>query len=86
MLIGVDNQSLKFVGVAKCSPEDIFDLEIGKKISYKRARRQMFVEIRRQIREEIEKGENYAKIHQEIYDDLTSIIEELKQSTYDCIK
>lgn len=86
LLIGVDNPSLKFVGVAKCSPLDTFDAEIGAKISYKRARRAMLVEIRNEIRAEIKKGEEYAKIHQDIYNDLTKSIEELKQSIYDIVE
>ena len=64
--------------MAKCSPEDTFDVEIGAKISYRRARRQMLVAIRNEVRAEIKKGEEYAKIHQDIYNDLTKSIEELK--------
>ena len=86
LLIGVDNPSLKFVGVAKCSPEDTFDVEIGAKISYRRARRAMLVAIRNEVRAEIKKGEEYAKIHQDIYNDLTKSIEELKQSIYDIVE
>ena len=83
LLIGVDNPALKFVGVAKCSPEDTFDVEIGAKISYRRARRAMLVAIRNGVRAEIKKGKEYAKIYQDIYNDLTKSIEELKQSIYD---
>lgn len=86
LLIGVDNPSLKFVGVAKCSPEDTFDVEIGAKISYRRARRAMLVAIRNEVRAEIKKGEEYTKIHQDIYNDLTKSIEELKQSIYDIVE
>lgn len=86
LLIGVDNPALKFVGVAKCSPEDTFDVEIGAKISYRRARRAMLVAIRNEVRAEIKKGEEYAKIHQDIYNDLTKSIEELKQSIYDIVE
>ena len=86
LLIGVDNPSLKFVGVAKCSPLDTFDVEIGAKISYRRARRAMLVAIRNEVRAEIKKGEEYAKIHQDIYNDLTKSIEELKQSIYDIVE
>lgn len=86
LLLGVDNPSLKFVGVAKCSPLDTFDAEIGAKISYKRARRAMLVEIRNEIRAEVKKGQKYAEIHQELVDDLTKAIEELKQSIYDIVK
>ena len=32
------------------------------------------------------KGEEYAKIHQDIYNDLTKSIEELKQSIYDIVE
>ena len=86
LLLGAnENPSLKFVGVAKCSPEDTFDVEIGAKISYKRARRAMLVEIRNEIRAEVKKGQKYAEIHQELVDDLTKSIEELKQSIYDIV-
>lgn len=86
LLLGVDNPSLKFVGVAKCSPLDTFDAEIGAKISYKRARRAMLVEIRNEIRAEIKKGEEYAKIHRDLCEDITKAIEELKQSIYDVVE
>ena len=87
LLLGTDENSLlKFVGVAKCSPEDTFDAKIGAKISYKRARRAMLVTIRNEVRAEIKKGKEYAKIYQDIYNDLTKSIEELKQSIYDIIE
>ena len=87
LLLGTnENPALKFVGVAKCSPEDTFDVEIGAKISYRRARRAMLVAIRNEVRAEIKKGEEYAKIHQDIYNNLTKSIEELKQSIYDIIE
>ena len=87
LLLGTnENPALKFVGVAKCSPEDTFDIEIGAKISYRRARRAMLVAIRNGVRAEIKKGEEYAKIHQDIYNDLTKSIEELKQSIYDIVE
>ena len=86
LLLGTENTAIKFVGVAKCSPLDTFDAEIGTKISYKRARRAMLVEIRNEIRAEVKKGQKYAEIHQELVDDLTKAIEELKQSIYDIVK
>ena len=86
LLLGTnENPALKFVGVAKCSPEDTFDVEIGAKISYRRARRAMLVAIRNEVRVEIKRGEKYTKTHQDIYNDLTKLIEELKQSIYDII-
>ena len=87
LLLGTnENPSLKFVGVAKCSPEDTFDIEIGAKISYRRARRAMLVAIRNEIRAEVKKGQKYAEIHQELVDDLSKAIEELKQSIYDIVE
>lgn len=86
LLLGVENPLLKFVGVAKCSPLDNFNPEIGAKISYKRAKRAMLVKIRNEIREEIKKGQKYAEIHQEMFDELTKSIDELKQSVYDGIE
>ena len=86
LLLGTENKAIKFVGVAKCSPEDTFDVEIGAKISYRRARRAMLVAIRNEVRAEIKKGEEYAKAHQDIYDDLTKSIEELRQSVYDIVE
>ena len=87
LLLGTnENPSLKFVGVAKCSPEDTFDVEIGAKISYRRARRQMLVQIRNEIRAEIKKGEEYAKFHRDLCEDITKAIEELKQSIYDIVE
>ena len=86
LLIGVDNPSLKFVGVAKCSPLDTFDAEIGAKISYKRARRAMLVEIRNEIRAEVKKGQKYAEIRNIIKEYIRKSIEELKQSIYDIVE
>lgn len=86
LLLGTENTAIKFVGVAKCSPEDTFDAEIGAKISYRRARRQMLVQIRNEIRAEIKKGEEYAKFHRDLCEDVTKAIEELKQSIYDIVE
>ena len=87
LLLGTnENPALKFIGVAKCSPEDTFDVEIGAKISYRRARRQMLVQIRNEIRAEIKKGEEYAKFHRDLCEDITKAIEELKQSIYDIVE
>ena len=33
LLLGIDNKSLKYVGVAKCSPEDTFDVDFGTKLA-----------------------------------------------------
>ena len=85
LLLGIDNKSLKYVGVAKCSPEDIFDADKGAKISYKRARKAMLTSIRGEIRTEIKKGERYAKVHQDIYDELTQLIEKTKVNIEDII-
>ena len=46
----------------------------------------MLVEVRNEIRAEVKKGQKYAEIHQELVDDLTKAIEELKQSIYDIVK
>ena len=86
ILFGIDNPSLKFVGVAKCSPLDNFNPEVGAKISYKRAKCAMLVQIRNEIRAEVKKGQKYAEIHQELVDDLTKAIEELKQDIYNIVE
>ncbi len=85
LLLGIDNKSLKYVGVAKCSPEDTFDADKGAKISCKRARKAMLTSIRSEIRTEIKKGERYAKVHQDIYDELTQLIEKTKVNIEDII-
>lgn len=58
----------EFIGKAKCSPEDIFDVEIGKKIAYDRAVAKMckakkraliyFVNGNKKFIEELEKDSN----------------------------
>lgn len=85
LLLGVDNRDLKFVGVAKCSPEDIFDADIGAKISYKRARRAMLVQVRSEIRRELKRAQQYVKLNQEVCNELTKAIEELKQNVDDIL-
>ena len=40
----------------------------------------------RALEQEIKKGKEYAKIHQDIYNNLTKLIEELKQSIYDIVE
>lgn len=86
ILSGVDNKKIKFVGVAKCSPLDTFNADIGAKISYKRAKRALLVAIRNEVRAEIKKGQEYANIHQKIFDNITKYIEELKESIYQDVK
>lgn len=85
LLLGVDNKTLKFVGVAKCSPEDIFDADIGAKISYKRARKAMLSQIRSELRMEVKRGQEYAKVHQGLCDEVTEAIDDLKQGINDIL-
>lgn len=85
LLLGVDNKDLKFVGVAKCSPEDIFDADIGAKISYKRARKKMLTQVRSEIRRELKRAQRYVEINQIVCDELTDAIEELKQNIDDIL-
>ena len=80
LLIGAGNPSIKFVGVAKCNPEDTFNADIGAKISYRRAKCKLLVRVRNEIRTEIQKGKKYAEMHEKLAQDVTKIIDELKQS------
>lgn len=56
----IDNE---FVGKAQCSPEDTFDIEIGKKIAYKRAVIKMIKAKKRTL-------DNFVKDYQRVTNDL----------------
>ena len=85
LLTSIEDKTIKFVGIAKCAPEDTFDEEIGAKISYKRARRQMLVKVRNEAREIIKILDKRKEEYQAVIDNLTKMIEELKQKTYDSL-
>lgn len=73
-----NNKTFKFIGKAVCSPDDEFNEEIGKVISYKRARKKLLIEVRNNIRANIkyiQQGINYYK---DMECDITNKINELK--------
>lgn len=87
ILTGVDNGvNFKFVGVAKCSPEDTFNEEIGRIISYKRARIQMLMAFRSSVRREIKNIRKYMTSAKEAEDTITRKIINLKDEINNSVR
>lgn len=87
ILTGVDNgANFKFVGVAKCSPEDTFNEEIGRIISYKRARIQMLMAFRSSVRREIKNIRKYMMSAKEAEDTITRKIINLKDEINNSVR
>jgi hypothetical protein len=59
-----------FIGKAQCSPEDTFDVEIGKEIAYKRAVAKLFKAKRRAL-------SNFVKSNQEMTNRFTALATKL---------
>lgn len=50
----------EYVGVAKCNPDDTFDVEVGKRIALKRAKAEYFDDIAREMSKAAMLAEDYA--------------------------
>lgn len=72
-----DTNKFKFVGVAKCSPDDNFDVDVGAKISYRRAKIAMLRQGRDSVRLERDRVSKYVENYQKIYDNIQKNINKL---------
>lgn len=73
------NLGAKFVGVAVCSPNDIYNEEVGRKISYLRAKKALLSAMRTEIKRLIKEAQ-IAEVHyKEVCDSMTDFIENIKE-------